>query len=266
MAVGKINLTLDATEIRQLQDALGKVFGKNKGLADTLGDALKKAIAPPFERLKQLTPIGPTGNLKRAVNQKIVKYPRDGTAVGLVGYNRAGKGAASSAAGGTVWAGKDRAFHQWLVEYGSRDRVVDTFSNVPYQRRAHTRRTKSGKVANVKAHTVSGQNAYIASSFGRLGPFGFVRTPRAAEGQRVQTDPAYPAAFFKKSKSPIRIPAMPAGGTDGRPPVQTAWNETRGEVAAILQRELAVSLESALQKLAFSSTGSVTGATIQAGG
>lgn len=241
-------------------------LGKTKGFQTRLGAALKKAIVPPYERLKQITPVGPTGNLKRAVNQKIVKYPSSGTAVGLVGYNRAGKGEASSAAGGTVWSGRDRAFHQWLVEYGSRERIVDTFSNVPYQRRAHSRRTKSGKLANVRQHTVSGQNAYIASSFGRLGPFGFVRTPRVEEGQRVQTQPAYPGAFFRKSKTPIRIPAMPAGGTEGRPPVQTAWNETRAEVASILQRELALSLEAALQKLSFTSTGSVTGATIQAGG
>lgn len=262
MAVAKINLTLDASEITKLQESLGKVFGKNKGLSDTLGAALKKAIVPTYQRLKQISPIGPTGNLSRAVNQKIVKYPRDGTAVGLVGFNRSAKGSAPSAAGGSVLVGKDRAFHQWFVEYGTRDRVVDTFSNTPYQRKSHSRRTKSGKVVTVRQHTVAGQNAYIASSFGRLGPFGFVKTPRAEEGQRVQTDPAYPRAFFKKSKTPIRIPAMPAGGTEGRPPLQTAWNETRAEVASILQRELALSLEAALQKLSFSSTGSVEGDVI----
>lgn len=266
MAVGKISLSLDATEIQQLRSTLGKVFGDNAELSKILGEALKKAIVPAYERLKEITPVGPTGNLKRAVNQKIVKYPRDGTAVGLVGYNRAGDSASSSAAGGTVKAGRDRAFHQWIVEYGSKERIVDTFSNKPYQRKSHVRRMRSGKVATVREHTVSGQNAYIASSFKRLGPFQFTKTPRAEEGQRVQTDPPYPNAFFKKSKNPIRIAPMPAGGSAGVSPVQTAWNQTRGQVAEILQRELALSLEAALQKLSFSSTGSVTGATIQAGG
>jgi len=59
---------------------------------------------------------------------------------------------------------------------------------------------------------------------------------------------------------------MPAGGAAGLPPVQTAWNQTRNQVAEILQRELGVSLEAALAKITSSSTGSVSGAVIQAGG
>lgn len=268
MAVGKISLTLDTSELLQLQKALGNVFDK-AGLAATLQDALEKAIWPAFRRLREVTPEGPTGNLKRAVNYKTVKYPRDGTAVGLVGYNRAGNGGRASAAGGSVMAGPDRGFHQWWLEFGTQERFVTKFSNEPYQRKAHQRRMKSGKVVEIKTHQVSGQNAYIASSFGRLGPFKMLKTPRppkGEEGQRVQTDPAYPRAFFKKSKVPIRIPAMPVGGDAGRPPVQTAWNQTKGQVAEILTRELSLSLEAALQKLTLTSTGSVTGATIQAGG
>jgi hypothetical protein len=257
VAVAGVNLSIDTTELQQLQKALGKVFD-NPGLAATLKAALEKAIKPAYERLKEITPEGPTGNLKRAVAKKTKSYPKDGTAVGLIGYKRTGKADSDSAAGGAVQKGPDRAFHQWWLEYGTKPREISTFSNTPYQRKAHTRRMKSGKVATVQQHTVSGQHAYIASSFKELGEYEIVPTPRIkGQAQRVQTKPAYPRAFLKKSSKPITINPTPAGGIAGRPPVQTAWNQTQGQVAEILQRELALSLEQALAKLTYSSTGTV---------
>ena len=260
MAVAGVSLSLDASELMRLQESLGKVFD-NAGLADTLADALEKALFPAQLRLRENTPVGPTGNLKRAVNMKIVPYRRNGVAVGMIGYNRAGVGKTNSAAGGSVQAGPDRAFHQWWLEYGTRQRVVAKLSNTPYQRKAHQRVMKSGKVASIRAHQVSGQNAYIASSYNRLGPF---QMAKGTEG-RVQTDPAYPKAFFRKSKNPIVIPAMNPGGS-GEPPIQKTWREYQGKVAERLTSELRISLERALDSLTYSSTGSVTSATIQAGG
>jgi len=261
MAVAGVYMSLDTSEIVRLQKSLGKVFGDNGDLAETLGEAIEKALEPAKLRLRENTPVGPTGNLKRAVNMKIVKYKNSGVAVGLLGYNRAGSGKSTSAAGGTVQAGPDRAFHQWWLEFGTNQRVVAKLSNKPYQRKAHQRTMKSGKVASIKAHQVSGQNAYIASSYNKLGPF----TMAKGTDGRVQTDPAYPKAFFRKSKTPIVIPAMNPGGS-GEPPVQKTWREYQGKVAERLTSELRISLERALDALTYTSTGSVTGATIQAGG
>jgi hypothetical protein len=260
MAVAGVYLSLDTSEIVRLQQSLGKVFDK-PGLAETLGDAIEKALEPARLRLLENTPAGPTGNLKRAVNLKIVKYKNSGVAVGLLGYNRAGSGKSKSAAGGSVQAGPDRAFHQWWLEFGTKQRVISKLSNTPYQRKAHQRVMKSGKVASIKAHQVSGQNAYIASSYSELGPFKIAK----GTGGRVQTDPAYPNSFFRKSKTPIVIPAMNPGGS-GEPPLRKTWNEYQGKVAERLTSELRISLERALEALTYSSTGSVTGATIQAGG
>jgi hypothetical protein len=261
MAVAGVYMVLDTSEIVRLQKSLGKVFGDKGDLAETLGEAIERALEPARRRLRENTPAGPTGNLKRAVNMKIVKYKNSGVAVGLIGYNRAGVGKSSSAAGGTVQAGPDRAFHQWWLEYGTNQRVIAKLSNKPYQRKAHQRTMKSGKVASIKAHQVSGQNAYIASSYNKLGPF----TMAKGTDGRVQTDPAYPKAFFRKSKTPIVIPAMNPGGS-GEPPVQKTWREYQGKVAERLTSELRISLERALEALTYTSTGSVTGATIQAGG
>jgi hypothetical protein len=260
MAVAGVSLSLDTSELLRLQEALGKVFTP-EGLAATLGSAIENALEPAKRRLRENTPAGPTGNLKRAVNMKVVEYKNSGVAVGLLGYNRAGSGKSTSAAGGTVQAGPDRAFHQWWLEFGTKQRVIAKLSNKPYQRKAHQRTMKSGKVASIKAHQVSGQNAYIASSYNKLGPF----TMAKGTDGRVQTDPAYPKAFFRKSKTPIVIPAMNPGGS-GEPPVQKTWREYQGKVAERLTSELRISLERALEALTYTSTGSVTGATIQAGG
>ena len=52
---------------------------------------------------------------------------------------------------------------------------------------------------------------------------------------------------------------MPAGGTSGRPPVQTAFTQTQPQVAEILQRELSLTLGQAWAALRFRDAGSITG-------
>lgn len=243
---GGIKLSLETANLTEIGEALKRLFADKGERARMVADAMKKVVPVVEEKLRTLTPVGPTGNLKAAVKGKVVTYASSGNAVGVVGYNQAGKARSSSAAGGRVRRGPDRAFHQWWLEDGTNDRVVSKFSNTPYQRKGHTRRTKSGATVSVRPHKVSGQNAYIASSFKRLGPFKIKPTPRVPEGQQVQTDPGYPQAFFKKSSQPIRIPAMTPGGTRGRPPLATAWAQTESTVAEILQRELRAAIEAKL--------------------
>lgn len=256
-----IKITIDQQELRNMVDSLGDLFQKPERQASVLVAIMRKAVKPALEKLREVTPEGPTGNLKRAARSKVVTYTKDGVAVGLIGYNRAGQEFAGSAAGGSVRAGPDRAFHQWWIEAGTEQRIVAKLSNTPYSRRAHQRRMRSGTVAEVREHQVRGQNAYIASSFNRLGPFKMqptARAPRGIAGQRVQTDPAYPRAFFKKSKNPIVIPPMLPGGRAGRPPVETAFRESQQAVAEILQRELRITLEQAIATITRSSQGTVS--------
>ena len=254
MAVGGIQLNAELVGIKELQESLGRIFTPAQK-AQILKAALTKAIEPAYQKLKQITPVGPTGNLRRAVTKKVVPYPQDGNAVALVGFKRAGISGSASAAGGSVRAGPDRAFHQWWLEEGTDQRYVGKISNQPYTRRAHQRRMKSGIVAEVSEHVVArGQGGYIASSFNRLGPFKMVKTDRSSG--RVQTDPAYPNAFFRKSKTPITIPAMPPGGR-GDPPLKTTFEATRSQIAEILSRELRLSLEQAFNTISSRSSGTI---------
>jgi hypothetical protein len=253
MATVGIQLGLEVTDLKELQKALGQIF-KAADKAKIVKDALTKAIAPTEARLKQIAPLGPTGNLRRAVASKITPYNKSGNAVAIVGFRRADKEKFFSAQGGSVRKGPDLAYHQYWLERGTKERPIKKFSNTPFLRRAHDRTMKSGVVAQISWHSVKGQGGYIASSFNRLGGFkGFVPTPYPPRGSgephRVQTEPGYPNAFFRKSKDPIRIPPMPIGGSTGQPPLETAWNQTQATVAEILSRELNIALSQALDSL-----------------
>jgi hypothetical protein len=262
-------------ELRQLQQDIGRLFSP-ADKARILKAALTKAIEPAFQALKQTTPLGPTGNLRRAVAKKIITYTKDGGAVAVLGFRRAGLAASESAAGGTVRSGPDRAFHQWWLEEGTQPRQIRLpsppkaynrpgFTRPGFERKGYTM-TRNGKTfrvspASVRGHSVASHlvndpNSYFyASSFNRLGPFK-INKFRAGEKGFV-TEPGYPNAFFKKSRQPITIPAMPAGGSSGQPPLKTAWERTQPTVAEILQRELRLSLEQALDTLSQRSSGTI---------
>lgn len=209
-----------------------------------LKSALEKAILPAFAALGNVTPVGPTRNLYRARNKKVRVYSQDRVAVGLVGYTQSGQAVSRSAQGGTVRAGRDRAYHQWWIENGTKPRSITKLANTPYQRRS-----KNGLV-----HWVSGQNGYIASSYFGLGPFRIRK-----RGDQFTTQPKYPKAFFVKRSQPFQIPATPAGGVLRQPPVQTAWERSQGQVASILRQQLELSLEQALNAISTFAGSTVSG-------
>lgn len=272
-----IKITIDQQQLRNMVRDLGNLFQDPREQARVLGAIMRKAVKPAIDKLREVTPVGPTGNLLRAARSKVVTYSKDGVAVGLIGYNRAGQESSVSAQGGSVRAGPDRAFHQWWLENGTKDRVINTqtpvrpysrpgFTRGAFQRREYTM-TRNGKTFAVRAHQIGGHAVsahsvkefkegayYYASSFNRLGPFKI----RSVDGKTIATDPPYPNAFFKKSKSPIILRGVPVGGLAGRKPVETAFRESQQAVAEILQRELRLTLEQALATISRSSQGTVS--------
>jgi hypothetical protein len=224
-----------------------------------VGQAVRKAIKPALSRLRAIVPVGPTGNLKAAVTSAVREYPKNGTAVGLVGYRAAGRAPSGSAAGGSVQSGKDRAFHQGFIEFGTKERKVPKSgqaANKKYQRQPYQRVGKSGTRHTVSGHVVSRQGGFIASSFNRLGPFKIDKTGQP-KNNRVTSSPRYPGAFFRKFSTTKPIPGTPVGGRAGTPPVKTAFESTQGEMGSILAAELGLRIEEALK--AVTSLGKPTG-------
>lgn len=75
--------------------------------AKHFGAAMRKAIQPGLRQLRQNTPKGPTGNLRKSIKAKVKTYPRTGAAVGLVGYS---------------WGGNSPGYHQGFIEFGTKER------------------------------------------------------------------------------------------------------------------------------------------------
>jgi len=217
-------------------DELRKAF---KGLPENLAAkymqaALRQAIKPGEARLKAIVGSyqGPTKNLQRSIAVVTRKYPRTGSAVALAGFIRSGKADSRSAQGGKVRAGRDRAFHQGLVEFGTKARRVGKPAAVAYERTSK----------NGVTHVVRRQGGYIASSYANLGPFRILKR----RGGAFKTSPQYQKAFFQKSSQPITIPPMRA-----KYPIRTAFEQTRDRMNSILREELAGRLENALREVAY---------------
>jgi HK97 gp10 family phage protein len=95
-------------------------FGKNyaaKYIASALKNAAEKGGTR--EALKNATPRGRTGNLKRSVAVKTKRYVRQGTGVAIIGYKSGRKM-------NEPYDNTKLGYHQGLVEFGTKERFRRT--------------------------------------------------------------------------------------------------------------------------------------------
>jgi hypothetical protein len=193
-------------------DAIRAAFrGLPKNIAAKyMAAALGKAIEPGLRAVKVLTPRGPTGNLKRAIRKKTKRYTRTGSGVALVGYTAAPRRKASEL------KSNEKGQHQGFLEFGTKDR-----------------RTKGR----------------IASSFTRSGP---VKISVAKRSGRIATTPKPPKGFFKavRKGETVDLGKFPIGGKSGKPPIKTAFEQTRATISAGMNKEMTVALNNALKEMA----------------
>ena len=103
----QLGMTVDGVEdlllrMSQLPPAIQKKY---------LGAAIRKASEGEVKEVRQLTPRGPTGNLRRSVGFIIGKKKRAVTATGVIGYRRGGGNKSKL------------GYHAWWIENGVKDRV-----------------------------------------------------------------------------------------------------------------------------------------------
>lgn len=84
--------------------------------------SIKQAMKPGVKLLKNETPRGPTGNLRRAVAQIARNYRKDRKWFGAVGYSASGQKSKIHKHG--YRTGRNLGYHQGLVEFGTKDRKV----------------------------------------------------------------------------------------------------------------------------------------------
>lgn len=224
------------SEFDDVVDAF-KRLNRNYVSAKHMGAALRKAIKPGNKALRKNTPRGPTGNLKRAIATKVVKYWKQdyGWAAALTGYRRSGNGDSKSFGGGSVQIGKDRAFHQGFVEFGTKKR-----------------RTVNGSIAS--SFNTRGPFKLEVKESRKKGPNGKYAKFNKRQGYRqtgnVSTVPKYPKAFFKSAPDgeTVDLKRMPVGGTKRIKPIAFSFIQALPSMRNIMNIEMPRQLAAAIKE------------------
>lgn len=206
---GGVDIGVDFPQLDEMKDAF-RVLPTNIA-AKYMASALRKAIAPAYKMLRQLTPRGPTGNLKRAVRTKTKRYTRSGAGVALVGYTAAPRKKASDL------KGNEKGAHQGFVEFGTK------------------RRKTKGR---------------IASSFSRTGKIQAIRGRRKNAKVKSSPKPPKGFVKAAKKGDTVDLGQFPIGGRKGIPPVKTTFDRTLPEMRANLPKEMRLALHAALKEMA----------------
>jgi len=181
--------TVELPNYRILMSELEKLTTDKKLIARKMGTAMRYATKPSYQAfVGNLSKVGEkTGNLKRAAQIKVKSYSQSGNAVALVGYVRPGSDASKKKG-----KGRDRAYHQGFLEFGTKERHI---------------------------------KGPIASSY-RSGIFSIAK----AGGSLKTTN--YPRSFFKRGPATqaLSVGRMPVGGRFGRPPLKDAFDKTKGQI------------------------------------
>ena len=110
----------------QLQRELSKITSDKRLIAQKMAVAMRFAIKPTTKALEGIVSAIPrkTGNLRAAVASKVKSYKNSGNAVALVGYVKERRGQKTPDK-----KGRDRAYHQHLIEYGTKKRKTRKGAN-----------------------------------------------------------------------------------------------------------------------------------------
>lgn len=208
---GALEVAIEFTELTELRQQF-KELPKNIA-AKHLGAALRAAMKPGISSLRNNTPKGPSGNLRKSIKLKVKTYPKNGNAVGLVGYE-IGKGS--------------KGYHQGFLEFGTKERE-----------------TKKGRFASSWKSSSLNNSQYVRGGFTILNP------KRGRNAGKLVTSPKPPKAFFKTAKAgqTVKLGKMPIGGRTGVPPVKTSFNQSKPAMQSLLRQELATRLEKALAEI-----------------
>jgi HK97 gp10 family phage protein len=201
----------DLTELRQELRNL-----PNNLAAKHLGAALRKATQPGLSALRKKTPRGPTGNLRKSIKTKVKTYPRNGTAVGMVGYS---------------WGGENKGYHQGFVEFGTKERKTKG-------RFASTLRSKTPQRAGAFQIYTPARGKFAGKLRTRPYPKAFFKSAKAGESVNLgrmpiggRTGVAPVKAAFAEAK-----PAMEAElRMQLAARIEKAWAELEGRTKRGLQ-------------------------------
>jgi len=122
---------VEIAQYNEIFRALRKITSDKALIARKMAVAVRFAIKPTYETFERYVSGIPqkTGNLRRAVENKagtkVKEYKQSGNVVGLVGYFKDKKNPKKK----PDKKGRDKAYHQHLVEYGTKNRRTRSGAN-----------------------------------------------------------------------------------------------------------------------------------------
>jgi hypothetical protein len=222
-------------------------FRNKNTQARYLAAATKAAAKPAVPALRRNTPRGPTGNMKKAVSLRTVKYTnRDyGVGVTLVGYRRPSRSR-------NQLDENEKGHAQGLIEFGTKDRETKKGNDIassfnkrgPFVlNRAAARKPKTAKQA-------AGVSFRPGIGYFKRPTKRQVRSHATKYNSTVMTVPKYPKAFFKKAAGgeQVQLGKTPVGGKARRPPIKTTFSQMLPTLRSRLRRELVTKLANATRE------------------
>lgn len=122
---------VEIVNYRAILNELEKITNDKKLIAQKMAVVMRFATKPTYDALERYVSAIPekTGNLRRAVankaGQKVKAYKQSGNAVALVGYFKEKKNPKKK----PDKKGRDMAYHQHLIEYGTKKRKTKSGAN-----------------------------------------------------------------------------------------------------------------------------------------
>jgi hypothetical protein len=203
-----VEVDIELPTLKELQDAFKSL--PNNIAAKHMAAALGRAIDPTYKLIRQLTPRGPTGNLKKAVKKKTKRYVRDGAGVAVAGYTKPPRGKIDSDR-----KSNERGFHAHFVEKGTKDR-----------------KTKGR----------------VASSYNSRLPFEVVRRRNGALVTKPRRPKAFLKTASLGEQ--VDLGRMPVGGRKGVPPIETAYARQKSQIKTDTIKEMAEGILKATKEMA----------------
>lgn len=110
----------------ELQKELAKITSNKRLIAQATAGVMRFAVKPTHKSLENIVSAIPrkTGNLRAAVALKVKSYKNSGNAVAMVGFVKERRGNKKP-----DQKGRDRAYHQHLIEYGTKNRKTRKGAN-----------------------------------------------------------------------------------------------------------------------------------------
>jgi len=230
MMAGGIEITVEFPELAEIRNAFLSL-PKNLS-AKYMASALGQAVDPGFKLLKTLTPKGPTGNLRRSIRKKTKRYAKTGSGVALAGFTAPPRRKNSDL------KSNEKGQHQGFLEFGTKERKAKGPVASSFKQRGQFTIARPRKLGKPPKNLFGAAgDRYAARYRSRL---------------KVQTNPKYPKAFFKRAADGevVKLGKMPVGGRTGVPPVKTAFERTRTQISAKLNSEMTKALNNAIKEMA----------------